>query len=119
MSGFENNAAQEQVRATVERYSAGDRSATLAMLALIGIANETGVAVFHDVAVQMRADYISALRAEGRDADAEAGRLQMIMTSRRSRATLVVVPINLPAQWFDEFTKFYPSGKVLKLTNKQ
>ena len=51
--------------------------------------------------------------------DAEAGRLQMIMTSRRSRATLVVVPINLPAQWFDEFTKFYPSGKVLKLTNKR
>ena len=90
MSGFENNAAQEQVRATVERYSAGDRSATLAMLALIGIANETGVAVFHDVAVQMRADYISALRAEGRDADAEAGRLSL--DEVRAHLANVVVP---------------------------
>ena len=51
--------------------------------------------------------------------DEEAGCGHRLMTTRRSRATLVVVPINLPQQWFDEFYKFYPTGKALKLTNKR
>jgi len=80
----------EQVRAIVERYSAGDRSAMLTLLALIAIADEHGVAPFHDVAVQMRADYLAAVRAEGRDADAEAGRLSL--DEVRAHLANVVVP---------------------------
>lgn len=90
MSENESTTAQERVRAVVERYSAGDRSAMLALLALISVAGDDGVAAFHDVAVQMRADYLAAVRAEGRDADAEAGRLSLDET--RTHLANVVVP---------------------------
>jgi lipopolysaccharide export system ATP-binding protein len=67
----------EQVRAIVEHYAAGDRSTALTLLALVGVADETGSAAFHDVMVRLRTDYLAAVRAEGRDADAEAGRLSL------------------------------------------
>ena len=65
------------VRAIVDRYAAGDRSAALTLLALVGVADDTGSASFHDVMLRLRADYLAAFRAEGRDADAEAGRLSL------------------------------------------
>ena len=67
----------DHVRAIVERYAAGDRSTALTLLALVRIADLTGEATFQDVAIAYRADYLAALRAEGRDADAEAGRLSL------------------------------------------
>jgi len=68
---------REQVRAMVERYAGGDRSAALALLALVGVADDTGSAALHDVILRLRADYLAALRAAGHDADAEAGRLSL------------------------------------------
>jgi lipopolysaccharide export system ATP-binding protein len=57
------------------RYTGGDRSAALCLLALCQKAGEDGGATFHDVAIAYRADYLDALRAEGRNVEAEAGRL--------------------------------------------
>ena len=90
MNEHEGTNPQDRIRTIVERYSAGDRSALLALLALISVAGDDGVAAFHDVAVQMRSDYLAAVRAEGRDADAEAGRLSLDET--RAHLANVVVP---------------------------
>ena len=80
----------EQLRLIVERYAAGDRSAALALLAIVRSADDSGSATFHDVAVALRADFISTLRNEGRDADAEAGRLSL--DEVREHLSKVVVP---------------------------
>jgi lipopolysaccharide export system ATP-binding protein len=82
--------ANEQVRAIADRYAAGDRSAALALLALVRLADADGAASFHDVAVGLRTDYLATVRAEGRDADAEAGRLSL--DEVRFHLANVVVP---------------------------
>jgi lipopolysaccharide export system ATP-binding protein len=66
-----------QLRAIAERVAAGDRSTALTFIALVSVADDTGSAPFHDVVVRLRADYLASLRAEGRDADQEAGRLSL------------------------------------------
>ncbi len=90
MTGDDNCGANEQVREIAERYAAGDRSAALALLALVRLADDDGAASFHDVAVGLRSDYLAAVRAEGRDADAEAGRLSL--DEVRAHLANVVVP---------------------------
>ena len=80
----------EQVRAIAERYAGEDRSANLALLALVRLADDDGSASFHDVALGLRTDYLAAVRAEGRDADAEAGRLSL--DEVRFHLANVVVP---------------------------
>jgi lipopolysaccharide export system ATP-binding protein len=80
----------EQVRAITERYAGEDRSAALALLALVRIADDDGSATFHDVALGLRTDYLAAVRAEGRDADTEAGRLSL--DEVRFHLANVVVP---------------------------
>jgi lipopolysaccharide export system ATP-binding protein len=95
VTGNGNPDPHEQVRAIVEHYAAGDRSAALTLLALLGVADETGSAAFHDVMVRLRADYLAAVRAEGRDADAEAGRLSL--DEVRDHLARVVVPRLLSA----------------------
>jgi lipopolysaccharide export system ATP-binding protein len=82
--------ANEQVRAIAERYAGEDRSANLALLALVRLADDDGAASFHDVALGLRTDYLAAVRAEGRDADAEAGRLSL--DEVRFHLSNVVVP---------------------------
>jgi lipopolysaccharide export system ATP-binding protein len=82
--------ANEQVRAIAERYAGEDRSAALALLALVRLADDEGAASFHDVALGMRTDYLAAVRAEGRDADTEAGRLSL--DEVRAHLANVVVP---------------------------
>ncbi len=77
MIGEDLPGPNDQVRDIAERYAAGDRSAALALLALVRLADENGTAPFHDVAVGLRSDYLASVRAEGRDADAEAGRLSL------------------------------------------
>ena len=69
------NGDQETVRDIVERYAGGDRSAALTLLAIVDTADANGMASFHDVSVRLRTDYLASVRAEGKDADAEAGRL--------------------------------------------
>ncbi len=80
----------EQVRAIVDRYAGEDRSAHLALLALVRLADDDGSASFHDVAMGLRTDYLATVRAEGRDADAEAGRLSL--DEVRFHLANVVVP---------------------------
>ncbi len=71
------NGDQETVREIVERYAGGDRSAALTLLAIVDTADTKGNASFHDVSVRLRSDYLASVRAEGKDADAEAGRLSL------------------------------------------
>ena len=67
-----------RIRDIVEKVDPGDRSKVLAFDSLLRTADErTGVAVFNDVAIKYREDYLHLLRAEGRDADREAGRLSL------------------------------------------
>ena len=61
----------------VNRLARGDRSAALALHALICVADRTGTASFNNVAVQYRNDHLDALRVTGGDAQREAGRLSM------------------------------------------
>jgi lipopolysaccharide export system ATP-binding protein len=61
----------------VDRLAKGDRSAALALHAIVLVADRTGTATFNDVAVQYRNDHLAALRASGADAEREAGRLSM------------------------------------------
>jgi lipopolysaccharide export system ATP-binding protein len=64
-------------RGVAERLAGGDRSAALALIAIIGSADEQGGASFNDVAVHYRDDYLASLQAEGRDVEREAGRLSL------------------------------------------
>ncbi|HEV7990838.1 MAG TPA: LPS export ABC transporter ATP-binding protein [Gemmatimonadaceae bacterium] len=65
------------LQALVDRLAKGDRSAALALHALICVADESGSAAFNDVAVQYRNDHLEALRVSGADSEREAGRLSM------------------------------------------
>ncbi|MDB4882473.1 MAG: transporter related protein [Gemmatimonadetes bacterium] len=66
-----------KLQALVDRLARGDRSAALALHAMICAADATGSATFNDTAVQYRNDHLAALRATGADAEREAGRLSM------------------------------------------
>ena len=66
-----------RARALVEQLARGDRSTALALHALISAADPDGVADFDAAARAYRDDYLSALRATGRDAEREAGRLSL------------------------------------------
>ncbi len=82
--------AHEQVRAIAGKYAGEDRSAALALLALVRLADDQGSASFHEVALGLRTDYLASVRAEGRDADAEAGRISV--DEVRAHLANVVVP---------------------------
>jgi len=69
--------APRNLQQIVDRLARGDRSAALALHALIMVADRTGTATFNDVAMQYRNDHLAALRAAGVDADREAGRVSM------------------------------------------
>ncbi len=66
-----------RLRELIDRLANGDRSTALALHAVICAADDTGVAIFDDVAVCYRNDHLEAQRAAGRDAEREAGELSM------------------------------------------
>jgi len=66
-----------RVRALVDRLARGDRSTALALHSLISAADATGVADFDRAVMIYRDDHLAALRAAGRDAEHEAGRLSL------------------------------------------
>ncbi len=68
-------ALPERVRTLLDGVAAGDRSLCLALHALVSTAAEDGTAVFNEVAIRYRDDHLQMVRAEGKDADREAGRL--------------------------------------------
>ena len=78
------------VRELLERTTLGDRSAALCLLAICQRADATGSATLHDVAVAYREDHLQALRAEGRNAESEAGRLSV--DEARDHLARVVLP---------------------------
>ena len=65
------------VRALVANVATGDRSAALALHAVVSAADDTGLATFDEVARRYRDDHLAALRHDGRDAEHEAGRLSL------------------------------------------
>src|SRR6185312_11466631 len=67
----------ERVRALVDQLARGDRSTALALHALISAADPNGFVEFDRAALVYRDDYLAALRATGRDAEREAGRLSL------------------------------------------
>ena len=68
-----------QIRAhhLVDALAHGDRSIGFALHSLLMAADDAGVAPLNRVAVVYRDDYIASLRAEGKNADQEAGRLSL------------------------------------------
>ncbi len=68
-----------QIRAhhLVDALAHGDRSIAFALHSLLMAADDAGVATLNRVAVVYRDDYLAALRAEGKNADQEAGRLSL------------------------------------------
>lgn len=64
-------------RALIARLTGGDRSTALCLLAICQRADADGGAPFHDVAIAYRDDHLEAMRVEGRDVEAEAGRLSL------------------------------------------
>jgi lipopolysaccharide export system ATP-binding protein len=66
-----------RVRALVDQLARGDRSTALALHAIIAAADAGGSADFDGVVNAYRDDYLSAVRADGRDAEREAGRLSL------------------------------------------
>jgi lipopolysaccharide export system ATP-binding protein len=69
----------KQIRAhhLVDALAHGDRSIAFALHSLLMAADDAGIASLDRVAVVYRDDYLASLRAEGKDADREAGRLSL------------------------------------------
>jgi lipopolysaccharide export system ATP-binding protein len=65
------------IRNTLEQLARSDRSAALALHALLSVAADDGSANFSDAARVYRDDHLEALRVSGRDAEREAGRLSL------------------------------------------
>jgi lipopolysaccharide export system ATP-binding protein len=59
----------------VDRLAHGDRSTTLALHAIITAADDSGAATIDRIAEVYREDHLADLRAAGKDAEREAGRL--------------------------------------------
>ncbi len=67
----------ESIQPVLEQAARGDRSVVLALHALLSVAGDDAAARFNDVAIVYRDDYLASLRATGRDAEREAGRLSL------------------------------------------
>ncbi|HJQ21545.1 MAG TPA: LPS export ABC transporter ATP-binding protein [Gemmatimonadaceae bacterium] len=65
----------ENLRAALDQLSRSDRSAALALHALLSVVDDQGVADFNEAAKVYRDDHLSSLRAKGKDVEREAGLL--------------------------------------------
>nr|WP_236646259.1 LPS export ABC transporter ATP-binding protein [Gemmatirosa kalamazoonensis] len=66
-----------RVRELLASVAESDRSAALALHAILSSADDEGIAPLDEVARRYRDDHLAALRHEGRDAEHEAGRLSL------------------------------------------
>ena len=64
-----------RIREIIRDLSGDERSMSIALGAIIREADDSGSAAFHDVVIRYRDEFLRALRAEGKDAEREAGRL--------------------------------------------
>ena len=67
----------ERSRELIQHAKHGDRSVALALHALIIAADAEGCSDFNQAAIIYRDDHLAAMRADGRDAEREAGRLSL------------------------------------------
>jgi lipopolysaccharide export system ATP-binding protein len=91
----------------VEHFAPHDRAPLLAMMALTRVANDRGQVRFNDLAVEYRADYLTAEQIAGRDSERAAGKLSLDQIREHLRES--VLPrmvqdgvITLPPGKFDE-----------------
>lgn len=103
MSG---SSLSERVQALIEQRAGGDRSVAFGLHAVISACDAQGMAAFNDVAIRFRDDWIAAIRAQGGDAEREAGRLsldevraflQRSVLPRLAAQSLIQFPITSPA----------------------
>jgi len=66
---------EAQIQAVLDQLGRADRSPALALHALLSVAREDGTANFNEAATVYREDHLASLRATGKDAEREAGRL--------------------------------------------
>jgi lipopolysaccharide export system ATP-binding protein len=66
-----------ELRRRMSAVSHGDRSLAHALAAVVGAANANGESSLQAIATRFRERHLAGLRHDGRDADAEAGRLSM------------------------------------------
>ena len=97
----------------IERFTGGDRSATLCLLAICQRADASGSAPFHEVALAYRTDYLNALRAEGRNAEVEAGRLSV--DEVRDHVAHVVLPRLVAARAIEPLGPLTDSDSRIRL----
>ena len=64
-----------RIREIIRNLSGDERSMSIALGAIIRESDQRGSAPFHSVAIRYRDEWLRALRAEGKDAEREAGRL--------------------------------------------
>ena len=66
-----------RIRALLDQYHSAERSMALALHAVLDTAGDDGTTTLDRLAICYRDDHLAAIRAEGRDADREAGRLSL------------------------------------------
>ena len=66
-----------RIQALIEQRAGGDRSVAFGLHSIVSECDADGVAVFNDVAIRFRDDWLAAIRTQGGDADREAGRLSL------------------------------------------
>ena len=90
-----------RLQALIDESGNGDRSTALAVHAVLSTAADDGSASFNDVAIRFRDDHLGLYRAEGRDAEREAGRLSLdevrahlaeSVLPRLAQAQVIVLP---------------------------
>lgn len=64
-----------RIREIISKLSGDERSMAIALGAIIREADLSGSAPFHNVVIRYRDEFLRSLRAEGKDAEREAGRL--------------------------------------------
>ena len=111
------SALPPQIESLLAQLGKSERVDAFALAAIVGAASADGVASVHDIAVGYRNDYLRALRAEGKDAEREAGRLGLdevsdyLLTSvlpRLSDAGLIL-PVKPAAELYETPVKIVPS----------
>ena len=70
-----NEIFSPRIREIIKNLSGDERSMSIALAAIIREADQNGSAAFHGVVIRYRDEFLRVLRAEGKDAEKEAGRL--------------------------------------------
>lgn len=100
----------DAIASLIARTADNERSAILALEALVRNADDSGAAALDDVVVGYRDEYLRTLREEGKDASREAGRLSL--DEVRAYLTQSVLPRLVEQHVID-----VPGGKIGNTTN--